>query len=50
MPKLTLHVAEPLIAAAKSAAEARRVSMSKLVSDFFAAHVAGRVFDIYQKA
>ncbi len=36
MPKLTLHVAESLVSAAKSEAAARRVSVSKLVSDFFA--------------
>lgn len=35
MAKLTLHVPEELVAAAKSEAEARNVSVSKLVSDFF---------------
>ena len=35
MPKLTLHVPEDLIAAAKSEAAARNVSVSKLVADFF---------------
>lgn len=36
MSKLTLYVPEELVAAAKSAAVARQVSVSKLVSDFFA--------------
>jgi uncharacterized protein with PIN domain len=40
MSKLTLHVPEELIAAAKSEAAARRVSVSKLVTDFFAALAA----------
>lgn len=35
MSKLTLHVPDELVAAAKSEATARRVSVSKLVSDFF---------------
>ena len=35
MAKLTLHVPEDLVAAAKSEAAARRVSVSKLVTDFF---------------
>ncbi len=35
MAKLTLHVPEELVAAAKSAAEARQVSVSKLVTDYF---------------
>lgn len=35
MSKLTLHVPEELISAAKLEAAARRVSVSKLVSDFF---------------
>lgn len=35
MSKLTLHVPDDLVAAAKSEATARRVSVSKLVSDFF---------------
>lgn len=35
MPKLTLHVPEDLVAAAKREAAARQVSVSKLVSDFF---------------
>lgn len=35
MSKLTLNVPEELVFAAKSAAAARRVSVSKLVSDFF---------------
>lgn len=37
MPKLTLHVSDQLVATAKREAAARRVSVSKLVSDFFAA-------------
>jgi len=36
MAKLTLHVTEHLVSVAKSEAAARRVSVSKLVSDFFA--------------
>jgi hypothetical protein len=35
MAKLTLHVPDPLIAAAKREAEARKTSVSKLVSDYF---------------
>lgn len=35
MAKLTLHVPEDLVAAAKSEAASREVSLSKLVSDFF---------------
>ena len=35
MAKLTLHVPEELVAAAKTEAAARHVSVSKLVSDFF---------------
>jgi hypothetical protein len=35
MAKLTLHVPEELVAAAKMEAAARQVSVSKLVSDFF---------------
>ncbi len=35
MSKLTLHVSEELVSAAKSTAAARRVSVSKLVSDYF---------------
>ncbi len=35
MSKLTLHVDENLIAAAKEEAAGRQVSVSKLVSDFF---------------
>ena len=35
MAKLTLHVPEDLVEAAKSEAAARRVSVSKLVTDFF---------------
>ncbi len=35
MSKLTLHVPEELVAAAKSEAAARHVSVSKLVTDFF---------------
>ncbi|MEM9478962.1 MAG: DUF6364 family protein [Verrucomicrobiota bacterium] len=41
MAKLTLHVPEELVAAAKSEAAARKVSVSKLVSDFFR-HLAQR--------
>jgi hypothetical protein len=36
MSKLTLHVPEDLVTAAKSEAATRRVSVSKLVSDYFA--------------
>jgi hypothetical protein len=35
MPKLTLHVSEELVSAAKQEAASRRVSVSKLVSDYF---------------
>lgn len=35
MAKLTLHVPEELVAIAKSEAAARKVSVSKLVTDFF---------------
>lgn len=35
MAKLTLHVPDFLIAAAKREAEARKTSVSKLVSDYF---------------
>jgi len=35
MAKLTLHVPDLLIAAAKREAEARKTSVSKLVSDYF---------------
>ncbi|MFV0336947.1 MAG: DUF6364 family protein [Chthoniobacterales bacterium] len=35
MSKLTLHVPEELVSVAKDEAAARRVSVSKLVSDFF---------------
>lgn len=37
MAKLTLHVPEDLVSAAKREAAARRVSVSKLVSDYFLA-------------
>jgi len=40
MSKLTLHVPEDLVIAAKSEAAARHVSVSKLVSDFFASLAA----------
>jgi hypothetical protein len=40
MSKLTLHVPEELVVAAKSEAAARHVSVSKLVSDFFASLAA----------
>lgn len=36
MPKLTLHIPENMVAAAKSEAAARHVSVSKLVTDYFA--------------
>lgn len=36
MSKLTLHVSEELVSAAKHEAASRRVSVSKLVSDYFA--------------
>ena len=35
MAKLTLHVPEDLVAAAKGEAASREISLSKLVSDFF---------------
>jgi hypothetical protein len=35
MAKLTLHVPDALIAAAKREAESRKTSVSKLVSDYF---------------
>jgi len=35
MAKLTLHVPDPLIAAAKREAELRKTSVSKLVGDYF---------------
>ena len=35
MPKLTLNISEKLVIAAKSEAALRRVSVSKLVSDYF---------------
>jgi hypothetical protein len=44
MAKLTLHVPEELVAAAKLEAATRHVSVSKLVTDFFrnlAAHNGG---------
>lgn len=40
MPKLTLHIPENMVAAAKSEAAARRVSVSKLVTDYFASLAA----------
>lgn len=40
MSKLTLHVPEDLVAAAKSEAASRQVSVSKLVTDFFASLAA----------
>jgi len=42
MSKLTLHVPEDLVTAAKSEAAARRVSVSKLVSDYFASLSANK--------
>lgn len=42
MSKLTLHVPEDLVTAAKTEAAARRVSVSKLVSDFFASLAANK--------
>jgi hypothetical protein len=42
MPKLTLHIPEELVSAAKNAAAMRRVSVSKLVSDYFACLAANR--------
>ena len=35
MAKLTLHVPDDLVAAAKNEAKSREVSVSKLVSDYF---------------
>lgn len=43
MSKLTLHVPEELVSAAKSEAAARRVSVSKLVSDFFASLASNKL-------
>ncbi|MFT6863284.1 MAG: hypothetical protein ACJAVK_001845 [Akkermansiaceae bacterium] len=40
MPKLTLHIQDELIAAAKIEAAERKTSVSKLVSDFFRALAA----------
>lgn len=40
MSKLTLHVPEELVSAAKNEAALRRVSVSKLVSDYFACPAA----------
>jgi hypothetical protein len=37
MGKLTLHVPDDLVAAAKREAASRRISVSKLVSDYFRA-------------
>lgn len=42
MSKLTLHVPEELVTAAKAEAASRRVSVSKLVSDYFACLAANR--------
>jgi hypothetical protein len=42
MSKLTLHVPENLVSAAKTEAAARRVSVSKLVTDFFASLAASK--------
>ena len=42
MSKLTLHVPENLVSAAKSEAAARCVSVSKLVTDFFASLAASK--------
>lgn len=42
MSKLTLHVPENLVSAAKSEAAARRVSVSKLVTDYFASLAASK--------
>lgn len=42
MSKLTLHVPEELVSAAKSEAAARHVSVSKLVTDFFASLAASK--------
>jgi hypothetical protein len=41
MAKLTLHVPDKLVAAAKREAASRRTSVSKLVSDYFRAFGAG---------
>ena len=43
MPKLTLHVSEELVSAAKRIAAARRVSVSKLVSDDFTSLAANKL-------
>ena len=40
MPKLTLHIQDQLISAAKIEAAERKTSVSKLVSDFFRALAA----------
>lgn len=42
MGKLTLHIPEDLIAAAKSEAATRQVSVSKLVTDYFRNLEAGK--------
>jgi hypothetical protein len=49
MAKLTLHVPEELVAAAKSEALARDVSVSKLVTDFFR-HLAAESPDRHSAA
>ena len=43
MSKLTLHVPEELVSAAKRVAAARRVSVSKLVSDYFSSLAANKL-------
>lgn len=43
MSKLTLHVPEDLVSAAKREAAVRHVSVSKLVSDFFASLASNKL-------
>ena len=45
MAKLTLHVPDELVVAAKSEAASRQVSVSKLVSDFFRCLAANELGD-----
>ncbi len=42
MSKLTLHVSEELVSVAKRTAAERRVSVSKLVSDYFTSLAANK--------
>ncbi len=48
MSKLTLHVDDALIAAAKEEASSRKVSVSKMVSDYFRVLSVDRSLQIHQ--